>query len=178
MNVLLLLIREVAWSRILSVFAVLDCHKRGSRTENRDLNVPGERKKLESFNKRSKFRFPFPIRMFRNLFWNVCFSIFGRFVPNCRGAYFLGFGTVISESGDCHVGNPSSWILAHSSPNIAKAVIATLRIGCSMSLAGTVRQRCDCGGELCRRSVSLNNGLLDFPLRRNCRPHPNVRLRS
>ena len=153
-------VREVAWSRILSVFAVLDCHKRGSRTENRDVECARRKKKLESFNKFSKFRFPFPIRMFRNLFWNVCFSIFGRFVPNCRGASFLGFGTVISKSGDCHVGKPSSWILAHSRSEHCQsfeAMIVTLRIGCSMSLAGTVRLRCDCGGELCRRSVSLNS---------------------
>ena len=41
----------------------------------------------------------------------------------------------------------------------AKAMMAALRIGCSMSLAGTVRLRCDCGGELCRRPVSLNSAL-------------------
>ena len=41
----------------------------------------------------------------------------------------------------------------------AKAMIVTLRIGCSMSLAGTVRLRCNCGGELCRRPVSLNSAL-------------------
>ena len=38
----------------------------------------------------------------------------------------------------------------------AKAMIVTLRIGSSMSLAGTVRLR---DGKLCRRSVSLNSAL-------------------
>ena len=32
---------------------------------------------------------------------------------------------------------------------------ASLENGCSMNLAGTVRLRCNCGGKLCRRSVSL-----------------------
>ena len=51
--------------------AFLDCQKRGSRTENRNVECAG-RKKIRIFYKVFNVTI-FPIRIFGNLFWNVCF---------------------------------------------------------------------------------------------------------
>ena len=70
-----------------------------------------------------RYDFPFPIRIFGNLFWNVCFpwvlADSCLTSGNCHtvfavdGAYSLGFGTVVSEkwrlSQVSAVEKPYSW---------------------------------------------------------------------